>query len=96
MEQLSYLIEQHDGRALGHVRLGVGDGDHRERANCGDGHEEALVERLAAQDVAPRFAKHVVADDEVGDEEEDEAGVERAMSNAWPRKMLRPALRSTS
>ena len=78
LEQLADLVEQHDGRALRHMRLGVGEEDHGERADGGDGHEEALVEGLAATDVAPRLEKHVVPGDEVGDEVEREARVQRA------------------
>ena len=60
------------------MRLGVGEEDHGERADGGDGHEEALVEGLAATDVAPRLEKYVVPGDEVGDEVEREARVQRA------------------
>ncbi len=66
LEQLADLVEQHDGGALRHMGLGPGERDHGKRADGRDGHEEALVERLAAADVAPGFEQDVVAGDEVG------------------------------
>ena len=70
MEQLAYLVEQHDGRAFGHVRVAVGEQHQRERADGGHAHEEVLVEHLA--DVLRRAQQHVVAGDEIGDEEQRE------------------------
>ena len=75
MEQLAYLEEQHDGGALGHVRLGVGEQHQREGAEGGHGHEEVLVEGVAAEEIAECAGDDVVAGDEVGDEEERELGV---------------------
>ena len=76
LKQLAYLVEQHDGRALGHVGVCVWEQDHGERADCGDGHEEALVEGLSAADVVPGLLEDVMARDEERDEEEHEAHVE--------------------
>ncbi len=67
LEQLAYLVEEHDRGTFGHVRLGVREEDHRERAHGGDGHEEAFVKGFAAADVAPRLGEHVVSGDKVGD-----------------------------
>ena len=78
LEQFAHLVEEHDGSALGHVRFGLGEEDHGECADGGDGHEEALVEGLATADVAPRLEQDVVSCDEVGDEVEREARVQRA------------------
>ena len=47
-------------------------------ADRGDGHEEALVEGLAAREVARRLGEHVMSRDEVGDEVEDEGRVDAA------------------
>ena len=71
-EQRPHLVEQHDGRAFGHVRLGFREEDERERADGGDGHEQVLVERLLVRDAVPGLREHVVARYEVGDEERDE------------------------
>ena len=46
LEQLAYLVEEHDRGTFGHVRLGVREEDHRERAHGGDGHEETFRQRL--------------------------------------------------
>ena len=76
LEQLAHLVEEHDGGAFGHVRVGIGEKHHRKRADRGHGHEEAFVECLAATDVAPCLEEHVVPRDEVGDEIEHKARVE--------------------
>ena len=70
LEQFSYLVEQHDGAALGKLRLGLGEADGGKSADGGDGHEERLVEGFAAPNVAPCLAQHVMAGDKVGDEVE--------------------------
>ena len=72
LEQLAHLVEQHDGRAFGHVRVAVGEQHQRERADGGHAHEEVLVEHLAVADVLRRAQQHVVAGDEIGDEEQRE------------------------
>ena len=61
LEQLADLVEQHDSGAFGHVRIGIGEEHHGKRADGRDGHEEALVERLAAADVVVCLLEHVVA-----------------------------------
>ena len=61
LEQLADLVEQHDGGAFGHVRVGVGVEYHGKCADGRDRHEEAFVESLAAADVAERLLEHVVA-----------------------------------
>ena len=76
LEELSDLVEDHDGRALGHVGVGVWEEHHCKGADRCHGHEEALVERLAVRDVARRLDEHVVACDEVGDEVEGERSVD--------------------
>ena len=75
LEQLAYLVEQHDGCAFGHVGVGVGEEYHRKRAQGGHGHEEVLVEHLAMADVVEGLAKDVVAGDGEGDGEQHEACV---------------------
>ena len=85
LEQLAHLVEQHDGRAFGHVRVAVGEQHQRERADGGHAHEEVLVEHLAVADVLRRAQKHVVAGDEVGDEEERELHPERGCLASEPR-----------
>ena len=76
LEQLAYLIEQHDCSALGHMRIGIGKQHERERADGRHAHEEVLVEHLAVPDVSRRFEQHVVARDQVRNEEERELDVE--------------------
>ena len=66
LEQLAHLVKEHNGGALRHMGLGPGERDHGERADGRDRHEEALIKRLAAADVAPGFEQDVVAGDEVG------------------------------
>ena len=78
LEQLADLVEQHDGGAFGHVRVGVGEEHHGKRADGRDGHEEALVERLAAADVVVCLLEHVVAGNQKRHEEQCEAGVDVA------------------
>ncbi len=60
------------------MRLGVGEKHQGKGADGGDGHEEVLVQAVSAGDVAHGFDEHVVAGDEVRNEEEDELGVEGA------------------
>ena len=78
LKQFSYLVEQHDGRTFGHMRVGAGEQDHGKGAECRHRHEKALVEGVASADVAPRFAQHVMTCDEVGDEVEREARIDGA------------------
>ena len=54
LEQLAYLVKQHDGAAFGHRGFRVGERDHGERADGGHSHEEVLVEHLAGFDVRCR------------------------------------------
>ena len=68
LEQLAHLVEEHDRRALGHVWVSVGEEDHREGADRGDGHEERLVKGLAATDVAVGLPEDIVASDDEGHE----------------------------
>ena len=78
LEQLANLIEQHDGGAFGHVRVGVGEEYHGKCADGRDRHEEAFVESLAAADVAERLLEHVVAGNQERHQEQHEAGVDVA------------------
>ena len=68
LEQLAYLVKEHDGGALGHVRLTFGEKDEGKRADGGDGHEQVLVEGLTVHDAVPGAREHIVAGDEVGHE----------------------------
>ena len=68
LEQLAYLVEEHDGGAFGHVRLAFGEKDKGKRADGGDSHEQVLVEGLAVHDAVPGTREHVVAGDEIGHE----------------------------
>ncbi len=69
LEQLAYLVKEHDGGTLGHVRLAFGKKDEGKRADGGDGHEQVLVEGLAVHDAVPGAREHIVAGNEVGHEE---------------------------
>ena len=75
LEQLAYLVEQHDGCTFGHVGVGVGEEHHRKCAQGGHGHEEVLVEHLTMADVVESLADNVVAGDGEGDGEQHEARV---------------------
>ena len=75
LEELSDLVEQHDGAALGRLRFGFGEQDRGEGADGGHGHEERLVEGVAASDVVPCLYEHVVAGDEKRYEVQDEGDV---------------------
>ena len=77
LEELAHLVEEHDGAALRHLRVVVGEEDRGEGAYGGDRHEECLVEGVAAADVARGLDEHVVAGDEEGDEVEGEGHVDR-------------------
>ena len=76
LEQLTDLVEQHDGGAFGHVRVGIGEKHHGKRADSRDGHEEALVEGLAAADVVACLLEHVVAGNQKRQEEQHKADVD--------------------
>ena len=78
LEQLADLVEQHDGGAFGHVRIGVGEEHHGKRADGRNGHEEALVEGLAAADVIECLLQYVVAGNQKRHEEQHKAGVDVA------------------
>ena len=56
LEQLTDLVEQHNGHALG--VLAAADG-----ADRGDGHQEVLVKNLAVLDAHERLAQDIMADD---------------------------------
>ena len=75
LEQLAYLVEQHDGRTLGHVGVGVGEEHHRKRAQGGHGHEEVLVKHLAMADVVEGLANDIVAGDGEGNGKQHKACV---------------------
>ena len=75
LEQLAHLEEQHNGGALGHMRLGVGEQHQGERAESGHGHEEVLVQRVPVRKASQRAGDDVVAGDKIGDEKERELGV---------------------
>ena len=78
LEDFSHLVEEHDGRALGHVWLGLGEEHHGKRADGGHRHEEVLVKDLAVANVAPGLLQDVVAGYGIGDEEQRKARVHRA------------------
>ena len=78
LEQLADLVEQHNGGAFGHVRIGIGEEHHGKRADGRDGHEEALVERLAAADVIECLLQYVVSGNQKRHEEQHKAGVDVA------------------
>ena len=78
LEQLADLVEQHDGGAFGHVRVGVGEEHHGKCADGCDCHEKALIEGLAAADVVERLLQHVVTGDQKRHEEQREACVDVA------------------
>ena len=59
LEQLADLVEQHNGNAL--AVLAAGD-----RADRGDRHEEVFVKNFAVFDAHKGFAQHIVPDDQVG------------------------------
>ena len=63
LEQLTDLVKEDDGAALDIVA-------QRERAHGGNGHQEALVERLAVLDALERLAQDIPAHHEVRDEVE--------------------------
>ena len=77
LEELAHLVEEHDRGALGHVRLGVREEDHRKGTERRHHHEEALVKGLAAADVVEGLGQHIVSGDKERHEEEGEARVER-------------------
>ena len=60
------------------MRIGIGEEHHGKRADGRDGHEEALVERLAAADVIECLLEHVVAGNQKRHEEQHKAGVDVA------------------
>ena len=76
LKQLADLVEQHDGGAFGHVRVGIGEEHHGKRADGRDGHEEALVEGLAAADVIECLLQYVVAGNQKRHEEQHKAGID--------------------
>ena len=78
LEQLADLVEQHHGATFRHRRLRVGERDHGECADGGDGHEQVLVEHLAVFDVAGCPQQHIVAGDEVRHEVQREQQVDRS------------------
>ena len=78
LEELAYLVEEHDGSAFGHMWVGVGKEDHREGADGGHRHEEAFVKCLAATNIVVGLLEHVVTGDEERHEEQYEARVESA------------------
>ena len=78
LEQLADLVEQHHSATFRHRRLRVGERDHGECANGGDGHEQVLVEHLAVFDVAGCPQQHIVAGDEVRHEVQREQQVDRS------------------
>ena len=73
-EQLAYLVEEHDRRAFGHMGLSFGKEDQSEGAECGNRHEQILVEGLSVDDAVPGFGEHVVAGQQVGHQKEGELG----------------------
>ena len=78
LEQLADLVEQHDGGAFGHVRVGIGEEHHGKRTDGRDCHKETLVEGLATADVVVCLLEHVVAGNQKRHEEQCEAGVDVA------------------
>ena len=78
LEQLADLVEQHDGGAFGHVRVGIGEEHHGKRADGRDCHKETLVEGLAAADVIECLLQYVVSGNQKRHEEQREAGVDVA------------------
>ena len=86
LKQLAHLVEQHDRRTLGHMRIGIRESDHRKCADGRHRHEEILVESRAAANVAPRFAEDIVAGDDVGHQVQAEARVECIRISARHRK----------
>ena len=67
-EEFAQLEEEHDEDSFGHLVLGTGQKADEQRADGGDTHEEILVERVALGDSFPGFGQHVVADQHVGHE----------------------------
>ena len=88
LEELPYLVKEHNGCAFRHVRVGVGKEHHSKGSERGYGHEEALVKGFAASNVVPGFFENVVAGDDKWHEEENEACInasgvsERAFEDA--------------
>ena len=60
------------------MRIGIGEEHHRKRADGRDGHEKALVERLAAADVIECLLQYVVSGNQKRHEEQHKAGVDVA------------------
>ena len=58
LEHLANLIEKHDARSLAVLA-------HHHRAECGDGHQKALIEKLAMTDAEARLPENVVANQKV-------------------------------
>ena len=73
LEQLTDLVEQHDGDALYIVAALRPDGQE-ERTQGGDGHQEVLVKDAAVDDALARLAQDVVADHQIGDQVGDQLG----------------------
>ena len=59
LKQLADLVKQHNGHALAVLAA-------RHRAHGGDRHQEVFVKNLAALDAQKRLAQHVMPDDAVG------------------------------
>ena len=59
LEQLAYLVEQHNEHSLG--VFGGGEGAH-----SGQGHQEILVKDLPVFDIADRFIENIPANDGIG------------------------------
>ena len=62
LKQLAGLVKQHNEHGL--VKFAGGKGTHR-----GNGHEEILVKNLPVGDSHKRLPQHIVADDEIGNQE---------------------------
>ncbi len=63
LEELADLVKEHDGHRL-QILL------QQKRADGGDAHEEILIEYLAVANVAEGLPQHLVAEDEIGGQEE--------------------------
>ena len=70
LEELPHLEEEHDRGAFCHVRRALWEKDHEEGPEGGHHHEEVLVKRVAAGQVARGFDEDGVACEQVGHEEE--------------------------
>ena len=78
LEQLADLVKQHYRATFGHRRLSVGERDHGECADRGDGHEQVLVEHLAVFDVAGSAEQHIVSGDQIGNQVQGEQEIDRS------------------